>query len=381
MNDSGSHRGLYIGAISGTSVDGLDLALLDCGDRIELLAATTCQFPHKLREQLLGLGQPGADDLDQLGQTDRKLGEFIGQAIAEFLRDEKIDSKAIIAIGSHGQTVRHRPDLADAFTWQIGDPNMISEITGITTVADFRRRDMAAQGQGAPLVPPFHAAVFGTEAESRVIVNIGGISNITALEAARSEPVSGFDTGPGNALMDSWCMQHRGSPFDEDGHWAMTGKVNEKLLQALLSDPYFARPPPKSTGREMFNLAWLNKHLSAQARSGNYPESAQQCADVQRTLAELSAVSLSNAIGRWVSACDRLIICGGGRLNPLLMRRLRELNTVDVDLSEDHGFDGDALEAAAFGWMARQRLAGESANAPAVTGAQGKRVLGAVYHA
>jgi anhydro-N-acetylmuramic acid kinase len=274
----------------------------------------------------------------------------------------------ITAIGSHGQTVRHRPDAAHPFTWQIGDPNRIAEITGIDTVADFRRRDMAARGQGAPLVPPFHEALFRVANETRVVLNVGGISNVTVLPAAADEPITGFDTGPGNCLMDAWCLAETGEAFDRDGQWARRGKPVEALLEALGRDPYFSRPPPKSTGREYFNLQWLEGSLA-----GADP------ADVQRSLLELTAASVVAAIGQWAENSERIIVCGGGRLNGLLMERLSSLSSIPVETSEMHGFDGDAMEAAAFAWLAARHLDGLPGNAPAVTGADGPRVLGSLY--
>ena len=360
----------YLGTITGTSVDGLDLALIDLADGISFSAATTAPFDQALRTTLLAVGQPGSDDLDQIGRLDAQLGEFIGIAVNEFLDAQKIPAGDITAIGSHGQTIRHRPDAAHPFSWQIGDPNRIAEITGITTVADFRRRDMAAGGQGAPLVPRFHEALFRDSRESRTVVNIGGISNVTLLDRNDGIPVSGFDTGPGNALLDDWCQAHTGRSFDEDGQWAASGLLIDDLLQAMLKDPYLSLPPPKSTGREYFNSTWLHA----------YPGTGMaQPADVQRTLLEYTAASIVNAIASETSSCERLIVCGGGRRNAYLMSRLTELADLPVESSEVHGFDGDAIEAAAFAWLAARRLADEPGNVDTVTGATGPRVLGAIY--
>jgi len=363
--------GYYLGTISGTSVDGLDLALLDLSDGIRFVATGTEPFPEDLRSSLLNLGQPGEDDLDKVGALDAELGQFIGDSINRFLLDRNLNATEIRAIGSHGQTVRHRPDLPVPFTWQIGDPNRIAEICRITTVADFRRRDMAAGGQGAPLVPLFHEALFRTTDESRVVVNIGGIGNLTVLDRNPSVPVSGFDTGPGNALMDAWCESNSGSPFDSDGDWARSGSLSDSLLEALCWDPYLAKPPPKSTGREYFNLDWLDQ----------YTPHEQSPVDIQRTLLEYTATTIIDAVDEWASPCERLIICGGGRRNGFLMSRLKALGGMPVDTSEDHGFDGDAIEAAAFAWLAARRMASEPGNASAVTGARGARILGALYPA
>lgn len=360
---------LFVGTITGTSVDGLDLALLQLDQGIRLLASSTATFPGDLRATLLELGQPGQDDLDRIGAADAVLGEFIGRAILDFLAAEGTDPGAICAIGSHGQTIRHRPEGAHPFTWQIGDPNRIAELTGITTVADIRRRDMAAGGQGAPLVPAFHEALFRVTDESRVLVNIGGISNLSWLPADPALPVGGFDTGPGNGMLDAWCEMHRGTPYDENGNWARTGEVVDQLLDALFAEPYLKRPPPKSTGREAFNLPWL-----ADRSPGNYPPQ-----DVQRTLLEFTARTILEAQQHWAHPAGRLIICGGGRSNGLLMERLCSLSAAPVQTSDALGFDGDAMEAAAFAWLAARRLDGEPGNAAAVTGAAGPRVLGAVY--
>ena len=360
---------LFVGTITGTSVDGLDLALLQLDQDIRLLASSTAAFPDNLRTTLLELGQPGQDDLDRIGAADAALGEFIGSAILEFLAAEGTDPGTICAVGSHGQTIRHRPEGPHPFTWQIGDPNRIAELTGITTVADLRRRDMAAGGQGAPLVPAFHEALFRVAEESRVLVNIGGISNLSWLPADPALPIGGFDTGPGNGMLDAWCEMHRGTPYDENGNWARTGRVADPLLDALLAEPYLKRPPPKSTGREAFNLTWL-----AGRSPGNYPPQ-----DVQRTLLEFTARTILEAQQHWAQPASRLIVCGGGRSNGLLMERLCSLAAVPVQTSEALGFDGDAMEAAAFAWLAARRLDGEPGNAAAVTGAAGPRVLGAVY--
>ncbi len=268
------------------------------------------------------------------------------------------------AIGSHGQTVRHRPEDASPFTLQIGDPSRIAEITGITTVADFRRRDMAAGGEAAPLVPPFHARIFASDAENRAIVNIGGIGNITVLE-----PLSGFDTGPGNALLDAWCEAHTGRHYDAEGAWAAGGSVIPELLRTLRADPYLQRPPPKSTGKERYNLDWLHSMLDFEFDPR----------DVQRTLVEFTAGSIVDALNRWAPSVQRLLVCGGGRLNLLLTERLSVLAGRPVQTTDEHGWNGDAIEAAAFAWLAHRRLIEAPGNAPEVTGASGPRILGGVY--
>ena len=361
---------LYVGVISGTSVDGLDLALLNIEASTQLVASQTLRIAPDLRERLLALGQPGPIDLDQLGATDRELGVAIGEGINRFLDTAGYSSSQVAAIGSHGQTVRHRPTGEHPFTMQIGDPNHVAELTGITCVADFRRRDMAAGGQGAPLVPPFHAALFRNDRESRVILNIGGISNITVLPANQSMPVSGFDTGPGNALMDSWIAQQQQAVFDQDGLWAAQGTPHSGLLSELLADPYLQLEPPKSTGREHYNLSWLKAHDQLSEVSP---------VDVQATLLEFTVTTAIQAVARWANRCEQLLVCGGGRLNITLMERLADLAPYPVNTTEELGIDGDAIEAAAFAWLAQQTLHGNSGNEPAVTGAAGQRVLGAIY--
>lgn len=356
----------YLGAITGTSVDGLDLALIQIeGAQIRLLAEDTLALPKALRSTLISLGQAEGDHIDALGRADAALGTFIGEAVKGFMHRLGLSAQQVRAIGSHGQTVRHRPDGEQPFSMQIGDPNRIAEITGLTTVADFRRRDLAAGGEGAPLAPGFHAAILGGVEERRAVLNIGGIGNVSVL----SQPLIGFDTGPGNALLDDWCRKHRGCSFDENGAWAATGKVDGKLLQALMDDPYLTRPPPKSTGKEHYNLPWLGKRL----RPNQEPE------DVQRSLLEFTAASAADAIRRWAPGTERIIVCGGGRLNALLMQRLAALAEAPVDAIDQHGWNGDAIEAAAFAWLAHQRLIETGANAPEVTGAKGARVLGALY--
>lgn len=385
----------YIGCITGTSVDGLDLALLRLhpqanGSDIETCAYATVDIPTQLRQELLALGQPGDNEIDRLGAADAALGRFIAEQINGFLAQHKVAANQVTAIGSHGQTVRHRPpnklDTAashtQAFTLQIGDPNQIAELTGITTIADFRRRDMAAGGEGAPLVPLFHKALLGNNKRAQALLNIGGLANLTGIPETNqsNQTLVGFDTGPGNGLMDAWIMRHQNRAFDANGDWAAQGKVNEMLLQRLLSDPYFNRKPPKSTGKEYFNLPWLDAHLS------NDPELTEKLTpqDVQATLLELTVGSITRAVSDLENRYDRVLVCGGGRLNGQLMRRLQESlaeQHVELGTTDDIGVDGDSLEAAAFAWLACQTLAGLPGNEPSVTGAKGPRVLGAIYPA
>ncbi|MEM7100830.1 MAG: anhydro-N-acetylmuramic acid kinase [Pseudomonadota bacterium] len=357
--------GLFIGCITGTSVDALDLALITATDNhLNIEHADCVPLPTALRATLLELGQPdNVLNLDDLGNADAELGEFVGHSILNFTQQAQASIDDVIAIGSHGQTIRHRPG---AFTLQIGDANRIAEITGRPTVADFRRRDMAAGGQGAPLVPPFHQALFGHQPNC-VVLNIGGISNITVL----GEQLSGFDTGPGNALLDSWYSQHHPDAdhsYDPQGQWASGASVDGSLLSRMLSDRYFSLPPPKSTGREYFNLQWLSQHLENQSP-----------ADVQATLAQLTARSVIQAIDLHAPDCNQLVVCGGGRLNQDIMARLDSSTSYPVLACETLGVDGDSVEAAAFAWLAYRTINHLSGNAPGVTGASDYRVLGALY--
>ncbi|MEQ8861581.1 MAG: anhydro-N-acetylmuramic acid kinase [Pseudomonadales bacterium] len=372
---------VYLGAISGTSVDGLDLALIEITRSIRVLAAETIAIPDDLRNRLLDLGRPsrsaaGADALDVLGDADAALGDFIGGAVIDFLDGSGRRASEVTAIGSHGQTVRHRPAGAHPFTLQIGDPNRIAERTGITTVADFRRRDMAAGGEGAPLVPPFHGALFRSADESRAVLNLGGIGNFTVLPADPDATITGFDTGPGNALMDDWIAHSRQERYDAHGEWAASGAVDDVLLERLLADPYLSAPPPKSTGREHFNLAWLNDQLRAHLSDRSVPAE-----DVQATLCAFTAETVARALATWGASTQRVLVCGGGRHNRTLLAAIASRVRIPVETTEEHGVDGDSIEAAAFAWLAHQTLNGQPGNEPAVTGATGPRVLGAVYRA
>ena len=381
-----STKSLYVGAMSGTSVDGLDLALVDIRVlkstlQIKIIDAKTVAIPSPLREDLLKLGQPNDDNFDQLGACDNLLGLFIGESISVYLADSGVHAQDVAAIGSHGQTVRHRPPGTQTtpFTLQIGDPNSIAEVTGITTVADFRRRDVAAGGHGAPLTPAFHKILFGNLDANIAVLNIGGISNLTILGTER---LVGFDTGPGNGLMDQWCNTHQGAPYDNEGAWAASGQISDGLLNSFLADPYFALTAPKSTGREYFNLIWLERQLSLFCKVA--PETLLEN-DVQATLAELTVQSIADCINQNSSNVSALAVCGGGRLNKYLMQRLAgncELNAtrkINVQPTEYWGVDGDSLEAAAFAWLAYQRMSNLPGNIPSVTGAKGERILGAIF--
>jgi anhydro-N-acetylmuramic acid kinase len=368
-----AHRdddGLYLGLISGTSADGIDAALVAFeGDTCTLVASRTSRWDDALRTRLVALGQGGdATSLDELGALDVRVAEAFAAAAMQLLEAAGVAPQGVRAIGSHGQTIRHRPNITHPFTWQLGDGNVIAERTGIDTVADFRRRDLAAGGQGAPLVPAFHAALLHDVAEDRAVLNLGGIANFTLLPA--NGVVRGFDTGPANALMDAWCDRHRGTPYDANGAFAASGTVDAALLERLRNDPWFALPPPKSSGREHFHLDWVQSRLAGDERAE----------DVQATLLELTATTLADALHTHQPTTRRVLACGGGVHNPLLLDRIAaHLPGMQVESTAAHGLDPDSVEAMAFGWLAREAIAGRPGNLPAVTGALGSRVLGVVY--
>jgi anhydro-N-acetylmuramic acid kinase len=365
---------LYVGLISGTSMDAIDAALVEIdGARCEVRQARAVPYAPSLRERLFHvITSPESVNLDEVGALDTEIGEAFAAAALQLLREANLPAADITAIGSHGQTLRHKPGGAHPFTWQIGNPDIIAERTGITTVADFRRRDVAAGGEGAPLAPVLHQAVLGSATETRAVVNIGGIGNVTWLPP-NGVPV-GFDTGPGNCLMDGWSERQRTVPFDRDGEWAASGHVVPEFLQLLLSEPYFQKAPPKSTGRELFNLHWLDSYLS-QLKSALSP------ADVQSTLCELTAVTIAAAC-RQLGHAQRALLCGGGAHNRELRRRLEShLAGTVVATTADFRLDPDYVEAAAFAWLASRTLAGLPGNLPAVTGARHQVVLGSIHPA
>ena len=364
--------GLFIGLMSGTSVDGIDAALLRFAPRLELLHARTYPLDPALAAEVLRLSQARAEvHLDDLGRLDTRLGEALAQAATTLLAEAGVPAEAVAAIGSHGQTLRHGPGGAHPFTLQLGDGNRIAERTGITTVADFRRRDVAAGGQGAPLVPAFHAAVLRDPDEDRAVLNVGGIANLSLLPT--QGPVRGFDTGPGNGLMDAWIARHRGEAYDRGGAFAAAGRVDAQLLSALLAEPWLALPPPKSTGRDLFHGDWLDRHLAGRELSP---------ADVQATLNRYTARSIADALRAHLPACARVLVCGGGVHNPVLMANLgADLPGLAIESTAAHGLDPDYVEAMAFAWLAREALAGRPGNLPEVTGARGPRVLGTVFPA
>ncbi len=366
----------FLGLMSGTSADGIDAALVDFDSdastaRPSLRFARTYAWDPALRAQLVALGQQDATlSLDEVGRLDVAIGRAFADAALQALADSGTAAAGVAAIGSHGQTLRHDPHGPLPYSLQLGCAATIAERTGITTVAGFRARDVAAGGQGAPLVPALHAALLHDPAESRAVLNLGGIANFTLLPA--SGPVRGFDTGPANGLMDAWCLRHRGEAFDRDGAFAASGRVDGALLARLLDEPWFAQPPPKSTGRDRFHLDWVESRLSG----GEAP------ADVQATLLALTARTVADALRATQPDAARVIACGGGVHNPALMAALAaELPGMVVESTSAHGLDPDAIEAMAFAWLARETLAGRPGNLAAVTGAAGARILGAIHPA
>lgn len=369
---------LYVGLMSGTSVDAIDSALVRCdGTDTQLLATHEHPIPEQTRHRIASLSQPGDNEIECMGALDRELGALFAAATNELLGNSSTKASQVRAIGSHGQTIRHRPpssprDGTDFFTLQIGDPNTIAELTGITTVADFRRRDVAAGGEGAPLAPAFHAAAFAHSNTNRAIVNIGGIANISLLQG--KDLLGGYDSGPGNTLLDHWIERHRGLHYDRDGAWSAEGRLIEGLLKRLLSHPYFELRGPRSTGKEAFNLAWLDGILPGY-------ESASPI-DVQATLAEFTATTIASAINTAEAGVSEVFVCGGGAHNTDLMRRLfRKLDPISLDTTQVLGLDPDWVEAVTFAWLAHRAMDGLAGNAPAVTGAGGFRVLGGIYQA
>jgi anhydro-N-acetylmuramic acid kinase len=400
--------GLYIGMMSGTSLDGMDAVICQFDNDMEdtenpsnkdstqppmqLLATYSQDFPSRLREVLLALCQPNGvnqlvpeadepnSELDWFGWASREYAEFASEVVNTLLQQADIDAESVLAIGCHGQTVRHRPQMG--FSLQLVDANIIAERTGISVVSDFRRRDMAVGGQGAPLVPAFHQALFGASDDTRVILNLGGIANITILPADGKNQVVGYDTGPANLLLDAWTALHTDNSYDASGAWAQSGVIIEPLLQQLLAHPFFAQSHPKSTGREDFNLAWLQDELQTFDQTSVYTRYSP--ADVQATLTELTAISASAQINMFINAKENssVSVCGGGALNDYLMTRLRAHLPYSTVMTTDHlGLAPTWVEAVAFAWLARQTLMGETGNLPAVTGANKDVVLGQVCFA
>lgn len=368
---------LYIGLMSGTSLDGVDAVLADFSTpRPTVVGHCSVQMPGDLKAEFLALNSPGHNELHRAALAANRLARLYAEQVHTVLAQCNVKPSAVRAIGAHGQTVRHRPLEFDGtgYTLQLNQPALLAELCGIDVVADFRSRDVAAGGQGAPLVPPFHQAFFGAADQAIAVLNIGGISNITLINPQGNPVLSGYDCGPGNALMDAWCLSHTEAPFDNSGHWASQGHVDTPLLGHLNAEPFFAKPPPKSTGRDLFNLKWLSErlvgftHLTAQ--------------DVQATLTELTAQSCAKSL--LGSACEAktLIVCGGGALNTYLMARLQTaLPVCRVVSSALFDLPPLLVEATAFAWLARQTATHQACSVPNVTGAKGARILGAIYSA
>lgn len=360
-------REFYIGLMSGTSLDGVDAVLLEIdGTSCSVAGMQSVPFSPSLRQELLALHQAGENELERACIVANTLSSLYADTIDLLLEKSRLTRSDIQAIGCHGQTIRHRPELG--FTLQIVNPALLSELCGITVVADFRSRDIAAGGQGAPLVPAFHQAVFQHPEINRVVVNIGGIANLTYLPI--DNQVIGFDSGPGNMLMDAWIYQTLGHAYDDNGNWAASGKLIHPLLDKLISEPYFTQPPPKSTGRDLFNLAWLLPQLDKQ----------YSATDIQRTLLELTARTIARAIEKHCINANEVYLCGGGAYNQFLISRLRDLlPPVKIELSDALGIAVNSVEGAAFAWLACQTMQYKPGNFPAVTGAKGPRILGAIY--
>ncbi len=361
--------------MSGTSLDGVDGVLADfSGTHAQVLAHHTIPFAPALKQELLALNTPSDNELHRAALAANGLVRAYAQTVQALLADTQTSSTDVCAIGAHGQTVRHQPRAFDGtgYTLQLNNPTLLAELTGIDVVADFRSRDVAAGGQGAPLVPVFHQGIFGQAERTVGVLNIGGIANLSVLHA--NGDVLGFDCGPGNALLDHWCQTHTGHSFDNNGAWGASGTVIAPLLQALLAEPFLHQTPPKSTGRDLFHPTWLAHHLSGY-RGAN-------AADVQATLTEFTAQACVNDVLRHASDAAELIVCGGGALNGLLMQRLQAgLPHVRVLSSAARGMPPLQVEAAAFAWLARQTMMGQPGNLPKVTGAQGARILGGIFKA
>jgi anhydro-N-acetylmuramic acid kinase len=374
----------YIGLMSGTSLDGVDGVVVDfSGPTLRVLAKSSLAFDAAFKAELLALNSPSHNELHRAAQAGNRIAATYAQVVSDLRQQVNhldMDAIDIVAIGAHGQTVRHQPQrVSDAahgagYTLQINNPALLTELTGITVVADFRSRDVAAGGQGAPLVPAFHQHVFAQANATVAVLNIGGIANLSVLPGDPHEPVLGFDCGPGNALMDAWCLQHTGQPFDTAGAWAASGQCLPDLLALLQSEPYFSLPAPKSTGRDLFSLTWLQDKL--------HSFRAARPQAIQATLTELTASTCTQSVIRYARDSSLLVVCGGGAFNHHLMQRLQAgLPDVLVSTSDQHGLPPLEVEAAAFAWLARQTMRHLPGNLSSVTGAAGPRILGAIYPA
>lgn len=364
---------LFIGLMSGTSLDGVDGVLADfASSPARVLGHASADFTASLRAELLALNSAGADELHRAALAANALMHVYADVVHSLLRNADVPASGVIAIGAHGQTVRHRPQEFDGtgYTLQLSQPALLAELTGIDVVADFRSRDVAAGGQGAPLAPFFHQSWFGREDANVGVLNIGGISNLTLLQPG--QPTIGFDCGPGNSLMDAWCLQHQGSPYDAQGRWAASGRVIPQLLALLLDEPFFRKAPPKSTGRDLFNMPWLAARLSTFGMAAP--------GDIQATLAELTALACANDVKRLDAHLREVIVCGGGARNTFLMQRLQALlPQAQVIPSDARGLPPLQVEATAFAWLARKTVRREALALESITGARGARVLGCIY--
>ena len=363
---------LYIGLMSGTSIDGIDACLVDFTDnKFKLIASHYQAYPATTRDLLAQVIQAKQLNLSDLARLDHELAILNSQAVNNLLKESQHQASDIHAIGYHGQTVFHEPAGDNPNSIQLGDPDVLVNKTGITTVADFRRMDMAAGGEGAPLAPAFHQFLFRSETEDRAILNIGGIANLTLLPADSNKPVTGFDTGPGNCLLDEWNALHTNQPYDKNGAWAKQGQLNRHILDDLLDDPYFAKAAPKSTGREYFHLNWLKQKTDLSSLEAN---------DVQTTLAYLTVTTITEAVLHYAPNTKQLFVCGGGAHNAFLLSLLQEqLDSIKVSTTEKLGLSPDWVEACAFAWLARQRILQLPGNIPSVTGATKQVILGALY--
>lgn len=358
--------------MSGTSLDGIDAALVDFkNNKVQLAGFEYLPFPPDIQISIQRLSKPDTlISLKEYGAMDARLGHLFADIVNSLLTKADIPASSVNAVGSHGLTVYHAPDIKFPFSLQIGDPNIIAELTGITTIADFRRRDIAAKGQGAPLVPAFHKAVFRNPDEHRCIVNIGGIANITVLPKHQSKDVIGFDTGPGNTLMDLWIKLHRNQAYDKGGAWAKTGKIDHNLVALLKQDPYFDIAPPKSTGKEYFSLPWVYQYFDA---------FSYKAEDIQASLCFLTAISICDAIKKHAPATERILICGGGIHNEYLLELIQQNIECPVESTEPYGLHPDHVEAVAFAWLARQTMNNMPGNLKEVTGAINSVILGGIY--
>lgn len=366
----------YIGLMTGTSVDSIDTALITIKDNKVKKVVAYAEYPisKDVRKKIEELCLPGFNEIDKLGQLSRELGLLFADATLSLLAKENVKASSIKAIGSHGQTIRHRPDYDHPFTLQIGDPSTIAFQTGITTIADFRTKDIAGGGQGAPLTPVFHNTQFSDNLTPRIVLNIGGIANVSRLRSNSDVSLLGFDTGPGNTLMDYWIKRHLQESYDHQGHWAKSGTLNSELLNLMLAHPYFQKTPPKSTGREEFSSRWLNDILA------KTPSIKPQ--NIQRTLCELTALTISKAISECATEGGEIILCGGGSKNIFLIERLSALLPgYQFDSTESHGIAVEAVEAAAFAWLAHRTLNSLPGNCASVTGACRDLILGGIYFA